>query len=58
MYLYYKGIFTERGIKVSEDSCFEYALNRVVNNKEDRDEFVEWFYSGNWIKIETGDDET
>lgn len=54
--LYYKGIFTEKGINIPEEHCFEYALDRVSNNKADKEEFIEWFYSGNWIKIENGDD--
>lgn len=54
--LYYKGIFTEKGINIPEEHCFEYALDRVTKNKADRNEFIEWFYSGNWIKIENGDD--
>lgn len=55
--MYYKGIFTERGTDIPEKQCLEYALSRVKNNNEDKKDFIEWFYSGNWIKIEDGDDE-
>ena len=51
----YKGIFTEKGNNIREEDSYEYALERVKNNKDDKKEFTEWFYSGNWIK--KGDDE-
>lgn len=39
------------GIFVSEEDALEYALERVRNgSEEEKQEFVEWFYSDNWIK--------
>lgn len=35
---------------VPEENAFEYALEQVSLNKEEKQEFVDWFYSGNWIK--------
>ncbi len=53
--MYYKGIFCEKGVDIREEDCFDYALERIKSNNEDKNEFTEWFYSGNWIK--KGDDE-
>lgn len=51
--MFYKGICSESGKKVPEEKAFEYALRRVSSNKgTDKKEFIEWFYSGNWIKVE------
>ncbi len=39
------------GIFVPEKEAFEYALEIVLQDEEGlKQEFVEWFYSGNWIK--------
>lgn len=39
------------GIFVPEPEAFEYALEIVLQDEEGlKQEFVEWFYSGNWIK--------
>lgn len=47
------GICKERGIVVSDDQAFRYALERIAHGKpEEQQEFVEWFYSGNWVKEE------
>jgi len=47
------GILRERGIVVDEDNAFRYALERIAQGKPDeQQEFVEWYYSGNWIKKE------
>jgi len=37
---------------VPADEAYDYALNDVMNNADVRQEFVEWFYSGNWVKEE------
>ena len=49
----YRGICSERGKRVEDDEAYEYALNEVMNNKEVQAEFVEWFFSGNWIREES-----
>lgn len=38
------------GIFVPEPEAFLYALEIVSGNEELKQEFVGWFYSGNWIK--------
>lgn len=54
--MYYMGIRKERGIYVKDEFCLAYAIDRVLTNAEEQKEFIEWYYSGNWIKIEKGDD--
>lgn len=49
----YVGICQERGTVVTDDIAFQYAVERVVNGTpEEQQEFIEWFYSGNWVKEE------
>lgn len=49
----YVGICQERGTVVTDDQAFKYALERITHgNPEEQQEFVEWFYSGNWVKEE------
>lgn len=43
--------------RVDESDAFDYALQCVQNNDEDRKEFVEWFFSGNWMEVEEDEDE-
>ena len=51
------GIFKEKGIVVDEENAFRYALERIAHGTaEDQKEFVEWFYSGNWIEEVTDED--
>lgn len=39
------------GIFVPEEDAYEYALERLSQGCKDlKNEFVEWFYSGNWTK--------
>lgn len=44
--------YTEIGteIFVPEEDAYDYALERISLDEESKQEFVEWFYSGNWIK--------
>lgn len=36
---------------VPEEDAFDYALERLIGSTEEfKREFVEWFYSGSWIK--------
>lgn len=47
----YIGCFSERGKRVPEEMAFEYAKDHLDEmNERDKKEFVEWFFSGNWIK--------
>lgn len=50
---HYVGIQREDGKVIPEKQAFSYALCRVIDNPEERNEFIQWFYSGNWIKEET-----
>ena len=54
---YYLGIGPEEGTIVEEELAFDYALERCLrgtpeDQKVFRDELVEWYYSGNWLKRE------
>lgn len=49
----YMGIFQEQGNEVNSEDAFRYALERIANGTpEERKEFEEWYYSGNWIEKE------
>lgn len=49
----YDGIFEEDGNVVGEDVALSYALERIRNGrKEEQEEFVKWYFSGNWIEKE------
>ena len=48
----YVGIQQEDGNVVPEEQAFAYALCRVMDNPEEKKEFIDWFYSGNWLKEE------
>ncbi len=38
------------GLFVPEEDAFLYALERIRGaTEEEKQEFVEWFYSGNWV---------
>lgn len=38
------------GVFVPEEDAYGYALERISLDEELKQEFVEWFYSGNWIE--------
>lgn len=44
------------GIFVSEEDAYSYAMERISQDEDLKQEFVEWFYSGNWIR--RGDERT
>ena len=47
----YVGIGPERGRGVEETAAFEYAANHLDDlPEEDKKDFVDWFFSGNWVK--------
>jgi hypothetical protein len=50
---FYMGVSVNEGINVSGDEAFEYAKEHLDEmSDEDKADFVEWFFSGNWIKQE------
>ena len=52
----YVGIGHRAGFVIEEKDAFEFALNAMRNEPpEDKQAFVEWFFSGNYIR-EDGDD--
>lgn len=53
--MYYMGICSEKGKRVESEDALQYALDEVISNKEVRAEFVEWFFSGNWIEVSEDD---
>jgi len=45
----YIGIGKNKGIRIDSETAFDYALERVKNGTDyEKQEFVEWFYSGDW----------
>lgn len=52
---YYVGICQERGNAVGEEEAFLYAICRILSSEAEQKEFVEWYYSGNWLKTEEED---
>lgn len=38
------------GIFVPEEDVFAYALERISRDKDEKEKFLDWFYSGNWVK--------
>lgn len=45
----YIGILSEQGKVIPAEKAFSYALERITNGTdEEKAEFVEWFYSGDW----------
>lgn len=49
----YIGIFKEKGIVVDKGNAFRYAMERIAHGTpEAQQEFIEWFYSSNWIEEE------
>jgi len=53
----YEGIGQEAGTFVKKENAYSYALERSTKGTmEDMEAFkdmlVEWFYSGNWIRVE------
>jgi hypothetical protein len=50
----YIGIGKNEGICVDRTIAFKYALERIIGGTdEEKAEFVEWFYSGDWYYEET-----
>lgn len=49
---YYMGIKGNKGINIPECEAFDYAKSHLDElDERDRKEFVEWFFSGNFIKM-------
>lgn len=46
----YKGIGPEKGKCIDEEFALGYAMQRIMENREEQQELVEWFFSGNWVK--------
>ena len=46
----YVGVLANHGKVVKDADAFDYALEQITNNEEEKQEFIEWFYSGNWIE--------
>ncbi|MDE5909828.1 MAG: hypothetical protein K2H52_13955 [Lachnospiraceae bacterium] len=44
----YKEIGT--GIFVPDEDAYDYALERISQDGDMKQEFVKWFYSGDWVK--------
>lgn len=46
----YKGIGPEKGKCIDEEFALGYAMQRIIENREEQQELVEWYFSGNWVK--------
>jgi hypothetical protein len=45
----YIGIGSEQGKVIPAEKAFDYALERITNGTtEEKQEFTDWFYSGDW----------
>ena len=53
----YEGILKERGKTIPFEYALGYALDKVLNDEELKAEFLEWFYSGNWLEVEEEENE-
>lgn len=52
----YRGIGPEKGRTVEELFSYEYAKAHLDElSEQDKKEFVEWFFSGNWYKEDEDD---
>lgn len=67
MIVAYAGVGPERGKYIKAENALEYAMGRcgirpsaAPADPRDRDEFnlmlVEWYFSGNWLPIEQGEE--
>lgn len=48
----YAGLGEDLGTFVPEEDAYRYAMERVQWSEEFQKEFVEWFYSGDWVPEE------
>jgi hypothetical protein len=52
----YEGMGDNFGIFVSIDQAFDYAMQQMpFEDEEAKEQFVDWFFSGNWVKVREGD---
>lgn len=50
-FMYYKGICKEYGKRIDAEYAFGYALDRILSSDEEKEEFINWYYDGNWILV-------
>lgn len=48
----YKGILKEDGLLIPDEDALIFALWRVLCRGEGKEQFIEWFFSGNWLEAE------
>lgn len=53
----YRGIGPERGHVVPEEHAYEYAISVIDQDSDLKDELVNWFFSGNFIKEDIEDEQ-
>lgn len=52
----YVGLGPRAGLIVEEGDAFEFALNAMRNEPpEDKQAFIEWFFSGNYVREDCDD---
>lgn len=47
----YEGLGPENGKFIPIESAYNYALERIKTCLDEQKEFLEWFYSGNYIEV-------
>lgn len=51
----YMGICQEQGIVITDEDALNYALEQIKHGTtEEKLEFLEWYYSGNFVKGDDG----
>lgn len=36
--------------QISDEDAFDNAIDEITNDEKLKSEFIEWFYSGDWIR--------
>lgn len=47
----YEGLGPEKGKFIPIESAYNYAIERIKTCPDERKEFLDWFYSGNYIEV-------
>lgn len=56
--MFYKGIGPNRGKIVPKDEAFDFAITALASDHVGiKKEFVEWYFSGDWIETDEEEEE-
>ncbi len=42
------------GVFVPDESAYQFALERISMNAEEQKEFIDWYFSGNFVHVGGG----